>query len=585
MPGYESDDLLGTLSAYFSKKQLKTYIMSGDLDMLQLINQYTHIITNKKGMSNYIVYDSQLVKERYELTVDQIIDFKALKGDVSDNIPGVKGVGDKTATKLLLEFQSLDGIYKHLDDIASKSLKTKLIEHQALAYLSKKLVTIDCNVPIDIVIESFQYAPNWENVQHIFQEYEFKRLISRLPSVNSSVDEDNNNAMIDASPLFFETSFSMIESQLQLEQLLPLLKKGFAFDLETTSLDPQNADIVAVSISASVGVSFVIDCRLNAEPSQDLFNLNASRNIHPLFELLIPLLENPSIPKILHNAKYEFQVLHYHDIALSGIYFDTMIAAYLLDSRQSVGLKSLVKANFNHDMVDFDALLSNHDSIYDVDINDLANYVAVDSSMTFYLYERFDGLLVGELRSLFFELEMPLISVLAQMELSGVQCDINYLNALLKDYTNLLDQLTERIYLLAGNKEFNINSTQQLADVLFDDLKLPVIKKTKTGRSTDSSVLEKLAKDSEIAREILTYRTYKKLLSTYISRLPELVHPTSQKIHTSFNQAWLQRPEDYHSITRIYKISLFVLKRGKKFVVHLFQDSRPAVSYPLIILR
>ena len=160
MPGYESDDLLGTLSAYFSKKQLKTYIMSGDLDMLQLINQYTHIITNKKGMSNYIVYDSQLVKERYELTVDQIIDFKALKGDVSDNIPGVKGVGDKTATKLLLEFQSLDGIYKHLDDIASKSLKTKLIEHQALAYLSKKLVTIDCNVPIDIVLESFQYAPN-----------------------------------------------------------------------------------------------------------------------------------------------------------------------------------------------------------------------------------------------------------------------------------------------------------------------------------------------------------------------------------------------------------------------------------------
>ena len=247
--------------------------------------------------------------------------------------------------------------------------------------------------------------PIKKNVQHIFQEYEFKRLISRLPSVNSSVDEDNNNAMIDASPLFFETSFSMIESQLQLEQLLPLLKKGFAFDLETTSLDPQNADIVAVSISASVGVSFVVDCRLNAEPSQDLFNLNASRNIHPLFELLIPLLENPSVPKILHNAKYEFQVLHYHDIALSGIYFDTMIAAYLLDSRQSVGLKSLVKANFNHDMVDFDALLSNHDSIYDVDINDLANYVAVDSSMTFYLYERFDGLLVGELRSLFLSLK------------------------------------------------------------------------------------------------------------------------------------------------------------------------------------
>ena len=275
---------------------------------------------------------------------------------------------------------------------------------------------------------------------------------------------------------------------------------------------------------------------MNQAPSADLFNLGSARELHPLFKCLVPLFEDSNIPKILHNAKYEHQVLSYYDINLSGIYFDTMIAAHLIDSRQSVGLKSLIKEHFDYEMVDFDSLMSGHDSIYDIPQQALAKYVADDSSMTFYLYRYLKGVLEGGLNTLFFELEMPLISVLSNMELAGVQCDINY-ESLSKDYTQSLEALTQTIYSHAGGKEFNINSTQQLAEVLFDDLKLPVIKKTKTGRSTDSSVLEKLAKESEIAKDILKYRTYKKLLSTYIDRLPELVHPVSQKIHTSFNQA------------------------------------------------
>tara|TARA_Y100001935_G_C17309254_1_gene514600 strand:+ start:130 stop:2844 length:2715 start_codon:yes stop_codon:yes gene_type:complete len=534
MAGYESDDLLGTLSTKFSQQKLRTYIMSGDLDMLQLVNDYTYIITNKKGVSDYVVYDAQKVIERYDLSVDQIIDFKALKGDASDNIPGVKGVGDKTATKLLLQFKTLDGIYDHLDDISSKSLKAKLVDHRDQAYLSQRLVTIDCHAPIDMPLTSFQYAPDWSGVYVMFQEYEFNRLMSRLPMVGEVPDTVSSPP--NKVP-FFETSFSMIENDVQLQQLLPLLQKGFSFDLETTSIDPQDADIVAISISASVGVSFVIDCRMNVAASSDLFNLNASRELHPLFKPLVPLLENPDIPKILHNAKYEYQVLHYYNICLKGIFFDTMIAAHLIDSRQSIGLKSLIKTHFDYDMVDFDALMSGYASIYDVPMNELAGYVADDSSMTYLLYTYFDDQMNGDLRSLFFDLEVPLISVLSNMELAGVQCDINYLKTLSSDYTVSLNALTQSIYALAGNKEFNINSTQQLAEVLFDELNLPVIKKTKTGRSTDSSVLEKLAKDSVIAKEILNYRTYKKLLSTYIDRLPELVHPTSQKIHTSFNQA------------------------------------------------
>ncbi|RAP24728.1 DNA polymerase I [Candidatus Marinamargulisbacteria bacterium SCGC AG-343-K17] len=534
LAGYESDDLLGTLSKYFSSQNLTTFIMSGDLDMLQLVDQYTHVVTNKKGVSNYVIYDSDMVKERYDLTSDQIIDFKALKGDASDNIPGVRGVGDKTATKLLLDYHTLDGIYEHLDEISSASLKSKLTEHRELALLSKQLVTIDCYVPIDVSLESFKFDPDWSNVHAMFEEYQFKRLISRIPaSVASDVVLDKPKSRVS----FFQTSYSVIDSLDQLNYLLPLLQKGFAFDLETTSLDPQDADIVAVSLTASEGISFVIDCRMDSAEPADLFNLSSQRSLHPLFQALIPLFEDSTIPKILHNAKYEYEVLYYHDILLSGIHFDTMLAAHLIDSRQSVGLKSLVKDHFNYEMVDFDSLMADVESILDLDQKVLASYVADDSSMTFYLYRLFDQQLTGDLRGVFFDVEMPLISVLADMELSGVQCDINYLKSLSRDYTAQLEKLTTQIYSLAGNDEFNINSTQQLADVLFDQLKLPVIKKTKTGRSTDSFVLEKLAKDYDIAKEILNYRTYKKLLSTYIDRLPELVHPTSQKIHTSFNQA------------------------------------------------
>ena len=315
------------------------------------------------------------------------------------------------------------------------------------------------------------------------------------------------------------------------------MKKGFAFDLETTSLDPQDADIVAISITASKGLSFVIDCRQVHSVQTDLFNFDDQKRLHPLFERLIPLFEDKSIPKILHNAKYEYQVLKYHNIQLNGIYFDTMLAAHLIDSRQSIGLKALAKARFDYDMVEFDDLMKDVSSILDVDTNALASYVADDSNLTFHLYELFLGDLQSNSKRLFFDLEMPLIKVLSEMECAGVQCDINYLNRLSKDYSAELDRLTDSIYKMANNHEFNINSTQQLGEVLFDQLKLPVIKKTKTGRSTDSSVLEKLAKDYDIAKEVLKYRTYKKLLSTYIDRLPELVHPTSQKIHTSFNQA------------------------------------------------
>ena len=535
LPGYESDDLLGALAKQFSSQKLLTYIMSGDLDLLQLVNDYTHIVTNKKGVSNYVIYNYEQVFERFELVPDQIIDFKALKGDASDNIPGVKGVGDKTATKLLLDYASLEGIYENINQISSKSVIKKLTENKEMAFLSKKLVTIDCFAPVDVSLDAMIFNPDWSKVREVFNDYDFKRLLSRI-SEFSGLDEGVVDEGESETIRFFTTSHSVITSEDALQQLLPLLYKGFSFDLETTSLDPQDAEIVAISISASEGLSFVIDCRMENQ-ADDLFNMTSSKLIHPLFSQLIPFLENSNIPKIVHNAKYEYQVLHYYGIHLNGIYFDTMLAAYVLDSRQSVSLKSLSLNYFNYEMVTFDELLADYNSILDVPKDKLANYVADDSSITYFLYRLFDQALTDDLRSLFFDIEMPLVSVLARMEVDGVSCDIHYLNELSREYSKELHSLESMIYELAGNQDFNINSTQQLGEVLFDQLKLPVIKKTKTSRSTDSYVLEKLSKDYKIAEHVLNYRTYKKLLSTYIDRLPELIHPNSQKIHTSFNQA------------------------------------------------
>ncbi|MEK9727212.1 MAG: DNA polymerase I, partial [Candidatus Margulisiibacteriota bacterium] len=535
MPGYESDDLLGALSSKFSAQGIQTLIMSGDMDLLQLVNEKTHIVMNKKGVSNYVIYDLAELKEKYELTPQQFIDFKALKGDASDNIPGVRGVGEKTALGLLKSFDNLDKIYENIDNISSKSVKSKLIDAKDMAYLSKRLVTIDCEAPVNIALDSFLFQPQWQNVIDMFSEYEFKRLIDRVGDFS---DVKPENTVLD-QPLndvsYIKSSFQVIQTDSKLDQLIPLLKDGFAFDLETTSLDPRDANIVAISITCSKGISFVLDCR-DTELSGELTLFDDQKSVHPFINRLKPLLERDDVPKILHNAKYEYQVLAGYNIHLDGVYFDTMIAAHLLNYN-SIGLKFLAMDCFNFQMLEFDELLKGHDSILDVPFDMLASYAADDTNVTYHLYLLFSEMLDKDQSKLFFEIEMPLIGVLANMEQVGVQCDIQYLQQLSKDYHVSLDGFKNKIYDLANNNEFNLNSTQQLAEVLFDQMGLPVIKKTKTSRSTDSSVLEKLSKDYPIANEILNYRSYKKLLSTYIDRLPELIHPQTQKIHTSFNQA------------------------------------------------
>jgi DNA polymerase I len=536
LPGYESDDLLGVLSKRFSKEGLVTYIMSGDLDLLQLVDDHIVLATNKKGVSNYVLYNQAAIFDRYTLTPAQIIDFKALKGDASDNIPGVKGVGEKTALKLLSEFGDLDGIYAHLDYISSKSVVQKLKDDKDMAYLSKQLVTLQTECTLDVTLEQLTWAPNWEQVVNVFKTYEFQRLLTKIQPYTADLDVDivpkEGVASTVTLPVFSETYVDIIQNEQSLERLLPLLKKGFAFDLETTSLVPQDAQIVAIGITASAGISFVLDCRVSQQP---LGLFDSPLELHPLVTMLSPLLEDPTVPKIVQNAKYEMEVLACYGVSVKGIAFDTMIAAYCLDSRQTIGLKDLSERYLTHEMVSFESMMGEHNHILDVPFHELAAYVADDSNVTFQLYQLFDAQLTGDLRDLFFNIEVPLVSVLSAMELNGVVCDRQHLAKLSKEYTGILTELEQQVHTIAGHP-FNLNSPKQLAEVLFDELKFPVVKKTKTSRSTDAYVLEVLAKDYDIAAFLLKYRTFQKLVSTYVNKLPELVHPITQKIHTSLNQ-------------------------------------------------
>lgn len=529
--GYESDDLLGTLSRQYSTHDGLTIIMSGDMDMLQLVNDQTHVAINKKGVSNYVVYTADTVQDTLGLTVAQLIDFKALKGDASDNIPGVKGVGQKTAHRLLQDHGSLDAIYANIDHIASASIRTKLLDHKDMAYLSKQLVTIDCHAPISMPLSDCRLQPDWSRVHETFVHYQFKRLIHQLRDVmpnNTPITDTDMVADIttqssppDPASSYVPTAIQIIQTAADLNTLMGLLSHGFVLDLETTSLDPRDADIVAMAITASKGVSFIIDVR----PSPD-------HTIHPLLAQLRPLLEHPDVPKWCHNAKYEIQVLATHGIQLKGVAFDSMVAAHLL-GYDAIGLKSLANTLFNVTMTPFTDVVPEGTSILDVPLTTLARYAGDDSNMTYHLMTVFDTMLEEPLRSLFFDLECPLIHSLAMMEINGVQCDTDYLKQLSVDYHARLTTIEARIYTLAGRSDFNINSTQQLATVLFDDLALPT---GTSNRSTNASVLESLAPTAPIAQEILNYRLYKKLLSTYIDRLPDLVHPVTKKIHTTFNQ-------------------------------------------------
>ncbi|MBU0502116.1 MAG: DNA polymerase I [bacterium] len=525
LAGYEADDLIGTLTKEAEKEGHDVEILTGDLDALQLVSKKTKVLTPRKGISETVLYGEAEVIARYGIKPDQVIDFKALKGDTSDNIPGVPKVGDKTATALLQEYGTLENILSNIDKITKKALKETLAKNIDLAKLSQKLATIVTNAPIEIDFNKCKRDEiNWSKVVPIFEKFEFNSLVKKY---SKGLEEYSSEAIVEKKrDGLAKFNFKCVKDEKDLKELIKILEKAesFAFDLETTSLNPFEAEIVGISFSVEAKSAYYAPTKNNPD----------------LVKKLTPLFNSKKL-KIAHNAKYDLEVLKAQGIEDQGPYFDTMVAAYLLDpTSNKYALKTLAKQFLDRQMIKLVELIgkdAEYNNFSEVPLEVATDYACSDAEATFGLYEIFKlALKKQNLDKLFHEVEMPLIAVLVEMESNGVKVDEKLLTKMSKEIEASLKDLEEDIYAIAG-EVFNINSPKQLSKILFDKLMLPVLKKTKTGASTNFEVLEELAAQKfEIAEKLIDFRQLSKLKSTYVDVLPTLAEPKTGRIHTSFNQ-------------------------------------------------
>jgi len=530
-PGFEADDLIGTLSAK-ADKDVQTIIITGDMDTLQLVDGHTEVYTFKKGIGETTVYDIAAVKERFGLKPDQLIDYKALRGDPSDNIPGVPGVGEKTASDLLQKFGTLDALYAALEKNTPKakalpeSLREKLLTQKEKAMTSRMLATIIRDVPVEFVLEETAVKHyDREKVVKMFQELEFKSLLTKLPQsevVAQAVDQPskNNDGLHDYQLINDDAAFKTFLEDLRKQ-------KEFAVDTETTGLNQIEAKLLGISFSWEEGVGYYVNVRDHAG----------------WLKQLQPILEDEAVAKIGHNLKYDFQILWQHCVELKPLSVDTMVASYLLNpgSRQH-NLDGAVFSELGYEMQPIEALIGpkgkNQIAMELVSLEQLAWYSAEDADYTFRLAKRLTAKLEKiAVLGLFEKVEMPLVRVLADMELAGVKLDVDQLNELAKRARQEITAIEAKIFKEAGT-EFNVSSPLQLKEVLFEKMKISSVGlgKTKTGISTAAEQLEKLKSAHPIVPMVMEYRELSKVASTYLEALPELVQKKTGRVHTSYNQ-------------------------------------------------
>jgi DNA polymerase-1 len=531
VPGYEADDIIGTICKKASELGIDIIIVTGDTDTLQLVSPHVRVLTPKPGrpFSDTVIYDEAAVQQRYELSPDKLPDFKGLKGDPSDNIPGVRGIGEKTATKLIQAFGSIEGIYKHIGEVTPPKTQEALRQNEQAARQSKELATIDTDVPIDFDLEAC-HVSTYERgkVAELFRELEFSSLLHKLPQ---TIAEEENPAPVVEQVSEVETDYQIVDTAEALDKVVNALSRAesFVFDTETTSMNPRQASLVGISLSTTPGKAWYLPVG------------HSSGNqlpIEQVIDKLKPLLENPKLPKIAHNGKYDMTVLQKYMISVQNFSFDTMIAAYLLGEK-SLGLKPLAFSKLGIEMTPITNLIgcgSKQISMAWVDIPKVAEYACTDADMTIRLSKLLEKeLKAQELWKLFAEVEMPLLPVLLRMETNGVALDTAMLREMSWGMSERMAKLENKIYKNVGHA-FNINSTQQLGQILYEELKLPKTRKTKSGYSTEASVLEALKGVHPVIELLLEYRQLAKLKSTYIDALPALIDPDSGRVHTSFNQ-------------------------------------------------
>jgi len=518
--GYEADDLVGTYARIAQEQGFKVVMVTGDKDFIQLI---TDDCTLWDPMKDTLT-DRSGVKAQMDIEPEQFIDVLGLAGDTSDNIPGVKGVGVKTALKLIIEYGSIDGIYHNLDQLKKKKkLHENLTASKEIVELSRDLATIDRHVDVEQPMNDFQLQEfDTRKAFELFQSFEFKALASEF---SKKTDKSTK-------------TYKMLHTVADMENLVSTLeKKGlFAIDTETTGVDPMRADLVGLSFSYEEDTGFYIPV---GHTNTGGIQMPEKEDVLRIFK---PLLENSDISKVGQNIKYDFIVLARYGIEIKGIVFDTMIASHLLNpGTRGHGLDRIAMNLFGHKMVSYEEVTGKgKDQIgfQEVPLDLASDYAAEDADLTFMAYSVLKKQLEDKgLTPLMETIEVPLICVLAKMEMAGIRVDTDLLGQMSLEFKEELKNLEQNIYELAG-EEFNINSSQQLGVILFEKLGLKAGKKTrkKTGYSTDVQVLTELAGTHEMPEKLLRYRTLGKLKSTYVDALSSLVHPDTGRIHTSFNQ-------------------------------------------------
>jgi len=511
--GYEADDLLGTIAKRAEGEGLEVFIVSGDKDLCQILTPHIRLYDTMKDK----VTDEKAVMERYGVRPERFPEVMALMGDPADNIPGVPGIGEKTAVRLIKEFGSLDNLLRDYSRIKSPKLRRAISENLDNIRLSLRLATIRTDLPFDISIDDLKPGtPRWDRILDYFRRYEFHSLIRLIPQEGVTSDE--------------RVEFITVLDRETLKQAISSIRDEVTIGTETSSQRPIGAEIIGISMATEPGRAFYIPL------SHSYHNPPEQLPAGYVFKRLKGILEDPGIKKTGHDIKYDLIVLRNHGIRLHGIYFDTMVASYLLmPNKADHNLGDIALHYLGYKKPSYSEVAGRR-GFREMDIRDAARYSGEDVSATLRLRTVLEPMLRDEgLERLFREIEMPLVEVLAEMEMNGVRIDVDLMRRLSEELQREITAVEERIYFIAGER-FNINSPRQLQEILFDKLGLRTVKRTKTGYSTDVEVLEELRLEHELPGEILEHRSLSKLKNTYVDALPRLINPRTGRLHTSFNQ-------------------------------------------------
>lgn len=551
VPGYEADDVIGTLATEAGKRGIRTYMMTPDKDYGQLVGEYVFMYRPKYGDKEFDVMGVEEVKAKFNIqSPTQVIDMLGLMGDASDNIPGCPGVGEKTAQKLIAQFGSIENLLANTDQLKG-SIKTKVETNREQIEFSKFLATIKTDVPIALDMDALKReTPNEEALRKIFEEMEFRTLMERVfknekkttptPAApqadlfgffaDENTDEIKNSNLTRLEDLSYD--YQLIDTEEKRQELLQkiLTKEIFSLDTETTGTDPITAELVGMSFAYAENQAFYVPVPTEREEAQKIVNL------------FKPVFENPKTLKVGQNIKYDMLVLSNYGVEIGGPMFDTMIAHYVLQPELRHGMDYLAEIYLKYETIKIEELIGakgkNQKNMRDLPPSDVYKYACEDADVTLKLKHVLEKELeTSNAKPLFEEIEMPLVPVLAYMERNGVRIDTDALKETSKHFTARMNQIEAEVHQLAG-VEFNIASPKQVGEVLFDRLKIvDKAKKTKTGQYvTSEEVLESLRGKHEIVGKILEHRGLKKLLGTYIDALPQLINPHTGRIHTSFNQ-------------------------------------------------